>query len=219
MRTAILLAASAVLAWAGPRIQLIKEFPGSMPPYAAITIERDGSAQYQDSPTDDNPLKFKLTQAEVDEIYALAEKLGKFSRKLESDLKVARMGVKTFRWEESPTAVTEVKFNYSLDADARALADWLERIIETELNFLRLERVARFDRLGVNDAVLALQVSLERKRLVATDQFLPLLDRIVKNEAIMHMARARAASIAEHIRSGGKPAADAPEGPRESKQE
>jgi hypothetical protein len=35
---------------------------------------------------------------------------------------------------------------------------------------------------------------------VAAQQFLPLLDRIVKNESFLHIARERAAAIAEAIR-------------------
>jgi len=36
--------------------------------------------------------------------------------------------------------------------------------------------------------------------LMAPEQFLPLLDRIIKNESYMHIARERAASLADSIR-------------------
>jgi hypothetical protein len=48
---------------------------------------------------------------------------------------------------------------------------------------------------------LLLQVSLERKRLVAPQQLLPLLDRVAKNETFMHMSRERAAGLADAIRA------------------
>jgi hypothetical protein len=41
-----------------------------------------------------------------------------------------------------------------------------------------------------------------RKRLVAVEQFLPILDRVAKNETYMHQARALAAEVAEAIRKG-----------------
>jgi hypothetical protein len=41
----------------------------------------------------------------------------------------------------------------------------------------------------------------DQKRLVAERQFLPLLDRVVGNESYIHMARARAAALAESIRA------------------
>jgi hypothetical protein len=42
---------------------------------------------------------------------------------------------------------------------------------------------------------------MDRKRLVGLEQFLPILDRISKNENYMHAARARAAEMAEAIRN------------------
>jgi hypothetical protein len=42
---------------------------------------------------------------------------------------------------------------------------------------------------------------MDRKRLVGMDQFLPMLERIARNESYMHAARERAAEIAEAIRN------------------
>jgi hypothetical protein len=94
-----------------------------------------------------------------------------------------------------------VKFNYSEDLEAKALLDWFERISETERALIELERTVRFDKLGVQDAILRIEVERDQKRLVAEEQFLPMLDRIVKNESYLHMARTRAAALAESIRA------------------
>jgi hypothetical protein len=183
-----------------PKLIYSKSFPGSMPAYTAITIDKDGSGTYKEAVDDDSPLLFKLTPKETGELFALAEKLGGFTRKLESGLKVAMLGIKTFRYENGPEA-HEVKFNYSEDLDAQKLLDWFERIAETEQLFIDLERAVKFDKLGVNQALLKLEAWRDRKGLVSAQQFLPLLDRIVKNESFMHMARARAASLAEDFRN------------------
>ncbi|MEO7144181.1 MAG: hypothetical protein ABI165_11855 [Bryobacteraceae bacterium] len=198
MKSIALLALSLPLA-AAPHITYSKSFPGSVPAWCSITVERDGSAVYKESPTDDQPLKFHLENDETAEIFRLADKLGHFTRPLESNLKVANMGVKTFRFEDGKD-IHEVKFNYSLDTDAQQLADWFERIIETEQDYMRLETTAKFEKLGVNQALLLLQISWERKRLVARSQFLPLLDRVAKNESYMHMDRERAAELADIFR-------------------
>ncbi len=110
------------------------------------------------------------------------------------------MGTKTFRYENGEQK-NEVKFNYSEDQSARDLLDWFERIAESAQHRIGLERTARFDRLGVVRALLLLESAIERKRLVALDQYLPMLDKIAKNETYMHTARARAAEIAEAIRA------------------
>jgi hypothetical protein len=146
----------------------------------------------------------------VGEIFALADKLDRFKRPLESGLKVANMGMKTFRFEDGANS-TETKFNYSQDVDARALQDWFERITETENILINLERTIRFDRLGLNAAVVEVHSAWDRKRLVAPDQFLRLLDRIAKNQTFMHMTRERAASLADAFRAAAQSPAAKPE--------
>lgn len=184
-----------------PKLFYSKSFPGSSPAYAAINVDRNGQADYREAPDNENPLRFQLSPQETEELFALAEKLGWFSRPLESNLKVANTGVKTFRYQ-SGSETHEVQFNYSLDADARLLWEWFERISETERHLIKLERTARYDRLGINQALLELEVSRDRNRLVAAQQFLKVLDRIAKSESYLHMARARAAGLAESIRAG-----------------
>ena len=182
------------------RLVYSKSFPGSVPPFVAITLARDGTAEYKEAPDDENPLRFRLPQAQADEIFALVEKLDGFRKPLESPMKVAFMGTKTFRLEDG-ARTAEVKFNYSEDANAQLLADWFERMTESAMLLINLERAARYDKLGVQRAVLQLETAMDRKRVVAAEQFLPMLDRIAKNETYMNAARARAAYLAEVIRA------------------
>src|SRR5437016_7306906 len=81
------------------RLFYSKAFPGSSPAYMQVTVEPDGQVDYREAPDDDFPLKFKLTETETAEVFALAGKLDWFSRPIESGLKVAFMGTKTFRVE------------------------------------------------------------------------------------------------------------------------
>jgi len=185
----------------GPRLVFTKSFPGSVPAYIEIAIEKSGEGYYNDEPKGENPVRFQVHEAEASAMFELADKLGYFARTLESGLKVAFMGKKTFRYE-GPGGPHEATFNYSEDLEAKALLDWFERISETERYLFDLERAVRFDKLGVNDAILRIEVARDQKRLVADTQFLPLLDRVFKNENYMHMARTRAAALAESIRAG-----------------
>src|SRR5215813_197613 len=153
---ALLASAGSVLAGDGPRLTYSKSFPGSMPAYVQITLDKAGQVEYREAADDDSPLKFKMTEAETNEVFGLSEKLGYFKTPVESGLKVAFMGKKTFQYEK----------------------------------------------LGVVKALTLLGSSLERKRLVGLEQYLPTLDRIIKNESYMHTARVRASEIAEAIRNG-----------------
>ena len=200
MKWALLLLAGPLLGSDAARIVYSKSFPGSVPAFVEIDIDGAGNGEYKEAPDDNQPLKFQLSESDKREIFGLAEKLGRFSRPLEAPVKVAFMGMKTYRFE-SGAEKHEVKFNFSEDPDARLLQDWFERIAETEQHLISLERVAKYDKLGVNRALLLIDSSYERKRLVAPEQLLPMLDRIANNETYMHMARLRASGLAAAIRA------------------
>src|SRR4051794_15430113 len=96
----ILLFAAALYAEDAQRFFYSKAFPNSVPAYMQLTVEKTGEVEYREAPDDDLPLKFKLTEAETTEVYGLVAKLGFFKRPVESGLKVAFMGTKTFRLEK-----------------------------------------------------------------------------------------------------------------------
>jgi hypothetical protein len=184
----------------GPRVIYSKSFPGSDPAYMLISVQKDGTASYNESTDPDNAETFKLEPVAVAAIFDYAHKLGNFKGTLESGLKVANMGAKTLRWEDG-AETSEAKFNYSQDENAAKLVDIFEAISESERSFALLKRAIRFDKLGVNDALLRVNILYNQKRLLGTTQYLPLLDRIVKDESFLHMARERAATLADGVRA------------------
>ena len=186
-----------------PRITFSKSFPGSQPAFFLITVERTGAATYNESQDPDNAEKLQLEPSATSEMFQMADRLDHFSKPLESGLKVANMGEKTLRWE-SGGETWESKFNYSTNEDARLLADRFEAIAVCAQTLLELRRAIRHDRLGVNAAVLKIQSLWNDKRLVATADFLPVLDRVANDEVYIHMARERAAQIADAIRARSK---------------
>ena len=205
MRIACLLLLAVSLASAEPRLFYSKYFKGSVPEYVAITVDPSGAVTYQEAKEDDNPIKIQLSKGDTDELFSLAEKLDHFQHPLESGLKVANMGAKTFRFEDGADKHS-VEFNYSQDANAQTLLDWFERITETEGHFIQLDRTVHYDKLGVNDVLLQMEITWDHKRLVAPEQFLPLLDRVAKNDSYLHIARERAAAMSEAIRKPMPPA-------------
>lgn len=202
MKILLLLCSLSLSLLASERIVFTKKFPGSVPAYVSIAVGRDGAVAYKESP-DDDPETFQLEPDVTTVMFQLAGKLDHFKGKLESGLKVANTGEKTLRWENG-SDTSEAKFNYSLDTNAQLLADWFERITESETLAVQLRRSLRYDRLGVNDAVLKIQSSWDRKRLVGVSQILPMLDKVAGNEALLHMARERAAALAETLRASTK---------------
>jgi hypothetical protein len=186
-----------------PRITFSKSFPGSQPAFFLITVARTGISSYNESQDADNAEKLQIEPGATNEMFEMADRLGRFNRPLESGMKVANMGEKTLRWEGGGESF-ESKFNYSTNEDAKLLADRFEMIAVCAQTLLELRRAIRHDRLGVNAAVLKIQGLWNDKRLVATADFLPLLDRVAGDEVYIHMARERAAQIADAIRARSK---------------
>jgi hypothetical protein len=110
------------------------------------------------------------------------------------------MGTKTFRFVNGDEK-TEVQYNFSEDVSAQQLQDWFERMAESAQHRIDLERAAKYDHLGVDGALQGLEAAFENDRIVSPEQFLPMLDRIAKNETYMHQSRARASEMADAIRN------------------
>ncbi|MEO7650721.1 MAG: hypothetical protein ABIZ80_09655, partial [Bryobacteraceae bacterium] len=71
-----------------------KSFPGSTPAFVAIRLDPSGAGEYKEAADDEMPIKFQILTEEAGTMFALAEKLDRFKRPLESELKVAKMGMK-----------------------------------------------------------------------------------------------------------------------------
>ena len=145
-----------------PHLYFSKSFPGSSPAYVAINVDKTGAGDYREDEKDDNPVRFRLNQQETAALFDLAAKLGDFDHPLESSVKVAFMGTKTFRYVDGGKK-NEVKFNFSEDPSAQALADDFERMSESEQLLTTLEVSAKYDHLSVMKSVLLLQSAYDRK--------------------------------------------------------
>jgi hypothetical protein len=183
----------------GPVVTFIKSFPGSIPPYVSLKIDHTGAMEYKEAPDDAQPLDAKLSPAQTQTIFDLADKLQHFKEPLESGLKVANTGKKIFRYEDASGVSTEATFNYSLKPDAQQLLDKFEQISSTERAFIDLDRTTHFDKLGVNDALAEVEALWVRKQLAAPEQFLPLLTYITKHESFMHLVRDRASRLKDEF--------------------
>ncbi len=195
----IVLAFSTALCGAAPKLTFTKSFPGSVPPYVCVDVDRSGALEYKESPKDDQPLKLKLQEADTAALFSLAEKLNYFKSPLESGLKVASMGKKTFRYENENGSATEASFNYSTNETAEQLLQRFEEIAASERAYLDLDRTARYDKLGVNDALAEVESLWLHKQLAAPLQFVPLLTRIATHESFMHLVRDRAARLKDEF--------------------
>lgn len=201
----LLLVAAAVSFAADAKLTFTKTFPGSIPPFVFVSVDRSGALTYKEAANDDQPVTAKLSDADAASMFDMAQKLHYFHDPLESGLKVANTGKKTFRYEDGQNAPSEVAFNYSINEIAQQLLDKFEQIAATERAYLELDRTVHFDKLGVNDALATVESLWLRRTLSAPDQFMPLLKRIAAHESFMMIARDRAAKLMDEFKAGQAP--------------
>ncbi len=190
---------------ATPKLTFTKSFPGSVPAYLCLDIERSGAVSYKEAVDDRQPVTALLPEIDAEALFTMAQTLGYFKSPLESGLKVANTGKKTFRYEDENGKVSEVTFNYSTDPTAQQLLERFEQIAESERAYAELDRTMRYDKLGVNDALAEIEELWLRKQLAAPQQFIPLFTRITTHEAYMHLVRERAARLRDEFQAMSHP--------------
>ena len=200
MKSLLVLALLAPTLWAGPaKVTFTKSFPGSVPAYCSVEVDQTGALTYKESPNDDQPVKAQLSESEFASLFELAQRLEYFKSPIESGLKVANTGKKTFRYEAEDGKIAEVVFNYSTLEPAQQLLDRFENIAESERAWIDLDRTVHFDHLGINDSLAQVESLWNNKHLAAPAQFVPLLKRIIAHPSIMHLARERAARLKDEF--------------------
>jgi len=203
LKTLGVLLALAISGTAADSIFFSRSFPGSAPAYFEVEVDSEGEAVYREAPDEEDPLTFTLSAEDREWLFEQAQALDHFNKELSSKRKVAFTGDKVLRFVSDGESKGEAKFVYTQDETAAELVTWFFRVSETEKYYIDLERAVQFDRLGVNDALLALHSAYDRGRIIAPRQFLPLLERVVAEQKIMHQARARASALIEGINGVG----------------
>jgi hypothetical protein len=174
-----------------------KVFKNSSPEFVELRIRADGSASFDIRRLDDEPLprSFAVSPELTHKLFELAAQLNYFEG-LELDVKrrIAHLGTKTFRYEAAGQ-VHETSFNYTLNATANQLLKLFEGLARQQEHLQSLERSLRYDRLGINDALLRLEADLNRNLIPEPTRLVPLLETIAADDRIIEIARQRARAL------------------------
>ena len=188
---------------AGAKLTFRRIFKSSSPEFIEISVREDSDdATYEIRQLDDDPgaAKFQVSSALRAKMFALAQQLNHFQgQDLDVHRKIANLGEKTFRWEQG-SDTHEVKFNYTLNASASQLLQIFEGLARQQELLMLLERRMKYDRLGINDALLQFETELNRKLLPEPERALPTLDQIAGDARFVEIGRQRARNLAERIR-------------------
>ncbi len=195
--------AAALLGADGEKLFFSRNFPGSVPEYFDVTVQTDGKVIYREALDDELPIEFQAPESDISRLFEISEKLGYFEHPFAAPKrKTAFTGDKILRYTKAAGDDSQVEFVFVNDESVAELVSWFLRVAETEQHRINIERAIQFDRLGVNKAILQFHASFDRGRVVAPRQFLPLLQNIAKDMKVVHVARSRAAGLAEQIEAG-----------------
>lgn len=181
-------------------------FKGSSPEFIEISVREDSDlAAYEIRQLDEDAgaSPFQVGAALRSKMFELATELKHFQgQDLDVHRKIAYLGEKTFHWD-CGAEVHEAKFNYTMNAPASQLLQIFEGLARQQENADLISRRMKYDRLGVNDALLQFESDLNRSLLPEPKRLLPMLEQIAGDSKFVDIARQRARSLAERIRHQG----------------
>jgi hypothetical protein len=187
----------------GATITYRRVFKGSTPEFIEIKISDQGKSTVDIRQLDDDadPEAFEVGPAVQKRIFDLAGELKYFAiANLDIQKKIANLGQKTFRYENGAEA-HETSFNYTLNPSAAQLMQMFEGLARQQQDLVLLQRQAKFDRLGVNDALMQFESDMDHRLLPEPERLLAILDQIAADSHFVEIARSRARALAERIRT------------------
>lgn len=185
------------------KITFRRVFKGSSPEFIEISVREDsntGAFEIRQLDEDPGSSPFEVSEGLRTKIFGLAGQLNHFQgQDLDVHRKIANLGEKTFRWEQGGVA-HETKFNYTLNQPASQLLQIFEGLARQQEHYALLERRMRYDRLGINDALLLFESDLNRGLMPEPQRLIPLLDQISSDTRFVDIARQRARTLADRLR-------------------
>jgi hypothetical protein len=188
---------------AGAKLTFRRVFKSSTPEFIEITVREDSDdATYDIRQLEEDaaPAPFQVSAALRGKMFDLASQLKHFDGlDLDVHRKIANLGEKTFRWERGGEA-HQAKFNYTLNSPATQLLQIFEGLARQQELLALLERRMKYDRLGINDALLQFETDLNRNLLPEPQRALRTLDQIASDSRFVEIGRQRARALADRIR-------------------
>jgi len=184
------------------KVTFRRVFQGSSPEYIELCIWDDAkTATYEIRQMEDDPgsASFEVGAPLRAKIFGLTAQLHNFQgQDLDVHRKIANLGEKTFRWEQS--GVThETRFNYTLNPAASQLLQIFEGLARQQEHYELISRRMRYERLGIYDALLQFESDLNRGLLPEPQRLRPLLEQIASDPKFVDVARKRAQSLVDRV--------------------
>lgn len=180
-----------------PTVTFTLDWPQAHPPYYSIAVDSAGRAAYtavDDKKETGEPymLKFTVSHTVRERVFADAQALGYFQGNFDfTRHKVAFTGAKTIAYTD-PTRNTKTSYNWSENRELMSLTQLFQGMANAIEGGRKLERMLRFDRLGLNDELKELELQAKDNYLAEVHLIQPVLQQIADDPGVMDVARQRA---------------------------
>ena len=122
-------------------------------------------------------------------------------QKYETTKKVANLGRKHIALE-MPAETREADFNYSDLKEVNALATFFDGLLNQQALIADIETATQYERLSIPERLDQLEGQLKLGVIGDPQGLIPLLDKIIRNDALLDYARAHAEQIKNQLLIG-----------------
>jgi hypothetical protein len=184
-------------------------FPGGTPAHYGLAVEAGGRAAYRsDDAVSDTQgegsatpylVKFLVSTASAERIFQLARALNYFQGDFEyHGGRIANMGAKKLTFKSGSVEHTTA-YNYSQNQNLQQLTALFQGIGNALEYRRRLERLYRYDKLGLDSELKAMEEDVKRNYLAELKVDESILKQIAGDSSVMNISRRRAESILARI--------------------
>jgi hypothetical protein len=190
-----------------------REVAGAPVPHYKLTVRDDGSGSYEGEavppPTRYGPAassaalpfqrNLRLTSATTARLFDLAAQLDHFNRVCASKAKnIADTGTKTLTYA-GPDGAGSCTYNYTEVKDLAAMTQLIQGIAQTLDEGRELDRLHRYDRLGLDAAMTFLQQESQEGRALDLETISDSLRAIADDNDVLARVRAKASAMLAQI--------------------
>lgn len=193
-----------------PVVRFLFDWPVQNPPRYSIAIDSAGRATYRSEPSADpnggsapDPYRVEWTVSEATrtKVFDAARQLNYFQGKFETRSKVAQTGTKSLTYKDSSRDIS-TSYNYSENPLIRDLTRIFQSIAATAEMGRKLTYDARYNKLGVEADLKALQEQQKSGDAIELLSIAPVLQQIANDNAMFRMSQQRARVI---LKAAGVP--------------
>jgi hypothetical protein len=198
-------------------VTFTQSFPHTEPPYFSLRIDSSGRATYESRREEGEPgqpalgepyrVEFAISEATTRRIFALAESLNYFQGDWDfKKHRIADTGRKTLLYSDS-SRTHQTTYNWSENRSLQELTDIFQGIASTQEAAYELDRLRRYDRLGLDHQLERMEAMAKNGWLRELQVITPLLEELANDREIMHIARQRAQHLLQMAASPAPPVA------------